>query len=126
MDFTFLEDIEQEKSKEILNKDNSTQTLLTEILKGYEYVLPKDKEQLLYDFYMSTLFTPTTRDDDMNAAIEDTKQKLYPLLKRELLEAVLYAIMAELRHTLDEAYTRGNLTSRGFHLPEKREEAKSQ
>lgn len=62
-----------------------------------KYKLPKDKEQQLYDFYMYTVLLKT---GDMQAdyVVNEISDVLLPNLKQNLLDAVLFAISAEVRH----------------------------
>jgi len=74
--------------------------ILTEKFSTFKYEIPKDKEQLLYDFYMSTLLGDTD-DTDADAAVDEMKTKLYRNLKKEMLTAVGLAIASEFRHAFD-------------------------
>jgi hypothetical protein len=65
---------------------------ITESLSGFVYQIPKDPQELLFDFYMSTLLEPSGKDDNLDYTIEDTKKKLYPYLKQHMLEAMFFAI----------------------------------
>jgi hypothetical protein len=66
-------------------------------LGSFIYAVPKDKEKQLYDFYMlSTL--GNTGDKDIDDAVRHTRERLFPTLKKELLKAVFFALMSELRH----------------------------
>ena len=69
-----------------------------------KYILPKDKKNILFDFYMSTSLT--SEDDHLQQEIDYVKGKLYPALKDDMLEAVFFAISAEVRHVYDKNSTR--------------------
>ena len=65
-------------------------------LGSFTYALPNDKEKQLYDFYM--LSALRSEDPDIKEAIRHTREKLLPTLKKELLKAVFFSLMSELRH----------------------------
>ena len=87
--------------------------LFIEALAKYKYTLPKDKEQLLYDFYMLDMLRglpnapkgPSIgayREDlDIEASLDETIKSLYPQLKQEMLDAVLFSVSSEFRHIFD-------------------------
>ncbi len=91
---------------------------------SWKYEVPEDKEQQLYDFYMIESLLPPgvmlylkpfdfghdnpptgywehPREDQVYYAIYEAAGKLIPTLKKNLLDAVLFSIMSELRHVLD-------------------------
>ena len=83
--------------------------------KYYTYTPPKDKEKLMYDFYvinylMFLLGQPskTHRDlkEDVVDNVRDTAKTLYTELKDQMLYAVFYAICAEFRHTESKSANR--------------------
>jgi hypothetical protein len=101
-----------------LDIDNLIDKNLNEVLSegyitgSYEYNLPKDKEEMLYDFYMSTLLFPPPNEgpsarirpgasDELNYAVERAKTRLNESLKQELLDATFYSLAAEIRHFKD-------------------------
>ena len=95
--------------------------------KNYTYLIPEDKELLLYDFYMIAhlnglkaqgRFEPGAKNDAYGQTIsshtmsmglkettlmsfEDIKEQIIDHLQPELLEAALYALSCEIRHVLD-------------------------
>lgn len=97
------------KLESLVEEAISKVQLTEDFLSGYEYEIPKDKEKLLYDFYMSTLlFPPPTSgpgaviaDEDLAYTVEHTRKKLYDALKKELLNAVFFSLSAEIRHVFD-------------------------
>ena len=70
---------------------------IKEGLNSYQYRVPEDKRELMFDFYMSTLLTPTG-DEKYDYPLQEMKETLYPYLKNELLEVVLYSICSEVQH----------------------------
>lgn len=110
-------------------------SVLVEIFgSSWDYKVPSDKEQQLYDFYMLAALLPQGIDlymrpfdfgpeqnrmgekdaegkdygepaksweDKVYYSMYEAAGKLLPALKDNLLKAVLFSIMAELRHTLD-------------------------
>ena len=78
-----------------------------EKLSSFRYSIPKNKKELMYDFYILSalptwgLKTATTyeRDaDELKFVAEDTLEKVCNYLQRDLLDAVYYAICCEFRH----------------------------
>ncbi len=110
-------------------------SVLVEIFgSSWEYRVPTDKEQQLYDFYMLAALLPQgihlylrpfdfgpeqnrmgekdaegkdygeparSWEDKVYYSLYEAADKLLPALKENLLKAVLFSLMAELRHTLD-------------------------
>jgi hypothetical protein len=91
--------------------------VLLEMLGNFDYKLPEDREQQLYDFYMlsqllaqsgmgkkddSWSSSPETQyadtKDKLRYAIQNAASTLFPVLKRNLLKAVMYSLCAEMRH----------------------------
>jgi len=76
--------------------------------KYYNYTFPEDKSYQMYDFYVidyldfliNNMPSKNFRDlpDDLVDSVQDAKKKLFPKLREELLDAVFYAVCAELRH----------------------------
>jgi hypothetical protein len=73
----------------------------------YTYKMPEDKSLTMYDFYVLDylnylLDQPSKNFRDLPSDLEDSVrsavQNLYPALREELLNAVFYAICAEIRH----------------------------
>jgi hypothetical protein len=103
--------------------------LLTEILGTFEYKLPQDKEQQLYDFYvLSSIWghaggdRPRTQHwiypddekyldikDKLRYAIEQASDVLFPSLQKEMLKAVMFSITAELRHARERNQLKSNI-----------------
>ncbi len=80
-------------------------TLLLE--RYYKYAFPADPEKQMYDFYvldyLKTIlaYPPDNFRDlptDLEDSVNDTIKMLYPTLRDELLDAVYYAVVSELRH----------------------------
>jgi len=74
----------------------------------HKYSIPSNKKRQLFDFYLlsavqSLLSLPSVGfrdlDPDLELNITEAVNTLLPALRRDLLEAVFYAINAELRHT---------------------------
>lgn len=108
----------------------SIQSAYTEILneKTYRYVVPKDKEKIMYDFYAlayldqfdlknvagrlssgtgELINSPTMRrelDENTIDSYYSIRDKLLQYLKNHLSNAVFYAICAEFRHVADLTY----------------------
>lgn len=92
-------------------------SILAEIFgSSWAYEVPDDKEQQLYDFYMLSALLPQgielylksldfdeiiTMEDKVYYTIYEAANKLLPVLKENLIKAVLFSLMAELRHVLD-------------------------
>ena len=75
--------------------------------KYYTYKMPEDKSLTMYDFYVLDylnylLDQPSKNFRDLPPDLEDSVREaiknLYPSLRVELLNAVFYAICAEIRH----------------------------
>jgi len=88
--------------------------------KYYDYNPPSDKKMLMYDFYVLNYLQyllPFPSKGfrgfrelpvDIVDSVKDAANKLYPYLKKELLDAVFFSICAEWRHfsDYDENYDR--------------------
>jgi len=81
----------------------------------YRYTMPEDKSLTMYDFYVLDYLnsildhpSPSFRDlpSDLADSVRDAVNNLYPALREELLNAVFYAICAEIRHL--ESYRDSN------------------
>lgn len=75
--------------------------------KYFSYKMPEDKSLTMYDFYVLDYLnyildrpSKNFRDlpMDLEDSVRDAIQNLYPALREELLNAVFYAICAEIRH----------------------------
>mgnify|MGYP003342852110 CR=1 FL=1 len=100
--------------------------LLNELFGDFNYVLPEDKEQQLYDFYMLSFLKGRSQfdrigqanrfnygqirkpyDDEMDQEdkldfmLKEVEKTLIPELKQNLLDAVFYSLAAEIRHIFD-------------------------
>lgn len=60
----------------------------------FDYPIPKDKEELLYDFYMLSLLTDTG-NEKIDYTVEEVRRKLLPYLKKSLLGAVFFPFVAK-------------------------------
>ena len=102
--------------------------LVKSILKEIrDYNISKDKEVLLYDFYVLSYIRTLNFDsskpskisgfadepdkyggffgkdpEELKSVISDAEKKLIPVLKKDLLHAVYYSICCEMRHALDK------------------------
>jgi hypothetical protein len=74
--------------------------LIQEKLSSFNYNLPEDVAQQLWDFYLMT-FLPKSNDDVLGFVADESKEDLYGSLKESLLEAVFFAVTAETRHIYD-------------------------
>jgi len=105
---------EDRKSDKIEEDVSQFGTLLLEKLGSYKYELPKDKEEQMNDFYTLTMMYPRKYnknaniqdikdmpDIDIDSAVEDTQERLYTGLRKNLLNAVFFSICAEIRHIYD-------------------------
>ncbi len=72
---------------------------------SYVYIVPEDKEQRLYDFYMlSYLPSPEILRDkslDLAASVAETREILIPKLKSAMLNAAFYSIACEARYIIE-------------------------
>ena len=94
--------------------DNVVESLLSKILAGgdvkrvlqesklgsFRYSLPKEKDKQLYDFYMSTLLD-VTGDKELDFLVDEVKETVTRSLRDLLIDALLFAIAAEIRHVFD-------------------------
>lgn len=77
-----------------------------------DYTLPNNKEQLLFDFYVSTMMkvkdSKLTKRDESQFDIYDTaldvKKQMYGQLKEKILNDVFYSICCEFRHFNRQSY----------------------
>jgi len=78
---------------------------------SFDYIIPTEKEKLIYDFYMlnyisncfnQSIYSEDKEKEDIALSIKDTEDKLLNFLKEELLGAVLYSICCEVRHISDD------------------------
>lgn len=74
----------------------------------FNYTLPKDKEQQLYDFYMLSMLPRNNvyhgergHEDVINYELGQVAKTLIPSLKKNLLDAVFFSLCAEIRHVVD-------------------------
>lgn len=112
-----------------------------EIFGSFNYEVPDDKEQQLFDFYMLNNLAgrsamdnrrmkayatsgqdigtkmssmdgagDMSEDDKINYMLDEVKQKLLPVLKNNLLDAVFFSISAEFRHIFDYNKTKNILS----------------
>lgn len=65
-----------------------------------KYDLPENKEKMLYDFYMLSLFTKSD-NKELNYVIDEIYEKILPKLKKELSSALIFSICSEIRHIYD-------------------------
>jgi hypothetical protein len=86
--------------------------------KYYTYRMPEDKSLSMYDFYVLDYLNyildqpaKNFRDlpTDLEDSVRDAVKTLYPALREELLNAVFYAICAEIRHAESHAPFNRNL-----------------
>jgi hypothetical protein len=71
--------------------------LLLEAFSNWEYKIPEDRAELLFDFYMLVnLGTPT--DEKLKTSLTDAVWKIMKYLKPNLLDCVFYAVCCEIRH----------------------------
>lgn len=95
-----------------LNTLNFKYVRLSEKLSSFRYTIPKNKKELMYDFYILSALptwglkssTVMAREaDELTFVAEDTLDKVANYLQRDLLDAVYYAICCEFRHYLAHA-----------------------
>lgn len=99
---------------------NELKQLIREVIKSHnrsllesgEYIVSTDKEKLLFDFYALSFIktanlNPLSKgsvasfignSEEVTSLIEDAEQKLLPRLRKDLLDAVFFAICCEMRH----------------------------
>lgn len=112
------------------------QYILNEMFGSFKYIVPEDKEQQLFDFYMycylnkrSSLeirqninnyndnYRKFSDEEEMDAEQEvdymlgEIGKKLLPQLKTELLNVVFYALCSEFRHIFDKNKVVEDITS---------------
>jgi len=85
----------------------------------FNYKVPKEKKLLLYDFYLMELIDNSKArpgsnwilrpDPNLKSSVSAAKEDLLKKLKKELLDALLFAVSAEFRHILDDNI---NITSK--------------
>ncbi len=84
----------------------------------YEYKIPEDPKNLMYDFYMTTAFPEIDSTDrnseSLNLIVQDIKEKLYPYLKKHISQALSFAISSEFRHV----YAESNFSEEAAEYPE--------
>lgn len=104
--------------------------LFMEMFGSFDYEPPVDKEQQLYDFYMLNLLKGTSsytkkfiqhglysssppkpnfkgdmdEEDKIDYMLQEVANNLLPILKKNMLEAVLFALSSEFNHILMENY----------------------
>ena len=81
---------------------------------NYNYTIPTDKEKLLFDFYTLEAVDRYPQIEggswdfgderyfQQREGIKDTKNKLLPFLKKELLDAALFSIASELKYAVGD------------------------
>lgn len=84
------------------------QNYLVEVFgSNFDYKVPVDKEQQLYDFFMLSFIFNTTEKkvpanpneaDKVRYAVAEVRDKLLPVLQKQMLDAVFFSVCAELRH----------------------------
>lgn len=67
---------------------------------NWHYKLPKDRRLQLFDFYMLTGL-PTPNTQELEIALEDAKEIVIKSMKKEMMNAIYFAISAEFRHIFD-------------------------
>jgi hypothetical protein len=107
------------------------------LLESGEYTVSSDKEKLLFDFYVLSFIktlnlNPMSKDsaasfigdgEEVTSLIADAEQKLLPRLKKDLLDAVFYAICCEMRHAdLDWMFDFSDVKAQPFPLLKKYKE----
>jgi hypothetical protein len=83
-----------------------------EALESFVYKVPKDKSRQLFDFYAISKL-PKTGDVGIDWAIEESREKLYPVLQKNLLKAVYFAIVSEMRHSIAVMQDKDRVKMRG-------------
>lgn len=82
---------------------------VNEKLSTFRYKIPKNKSQLMFDFYVLSALpiwglktsTRYARDaDELTFVTKDTLKKLVKYIQQELLDVVLYALTSEFRHII--------------------------
>ena len=83
-----------------------------EFFSNFEYKVPKDKEHLLYDFFMMSMLSgyfkhePSKngdREDELNTTFKETENILLPYLKKEMLDITYFAMCSEARHGIKQS-----------------------
>lgn len=82
---------------------------LSEKLSSFRYSIPKNKKELMYDFYilsalptwsLKTATNYASEADELEFVAKDTLEKVANYLQKDLLDSVYYAICCEFRHYL--------------------------
>lgn len=73
---------------------------LFEIVNSWLYTPAKDKEKLIYDFYLLNAL-PTPKDDNLRFTLEESRKRLYNYLKIYILHTIKYIVARELIHSFD-------------------------
>jgi hypothetical protein len=71
---------------------------------NWKYRLPRDPEQILYDFYFLSFFAGKfeTGDKNLNIALKEATEEIAESLRKYMLKAVKYALACELRHVFTQ------------------------
>jgi len=84
--------------------DLTVKSLISEGAFGtFEYAIPDDKKQLMLDFYLISTMHEDSDNLDIDLSIKETKEKLIPYLKNDMLNAVYFSVACEFRHCWDSA-----------------------
>lgn len=91
-------------------KEYMEDLVLESVIAPGEYDFPKDKLTQLYDFYLAnypfgagkkeSALAYSNAAEGINEALVEAKEKITTSLQKSILEGVLFAISAELRHAL--------------------------
>lgn len=76
---------------------------LNEQFSQWSYTLPKDPEQILYDFYFLSNFAGSreTGNEDLDYALEEAVKSATDALQKHMLKAVKWSLSCEMRHLFD-------------------------
>lgn len=86
-----------------------TQLLQESFFDQYEYEIPSDKRELMFDFYLLSYLSKSDvssstylHDESVENAINRARQRLFTYLKEDILNAVYFSICSEARHVFDK------------------------
>ena len=78
--------------------------LMLEQFSNWHYQMPKDPEEILYDFYFFSLIPKDieTRNEKLDFVLKETVKEVTDELQKHMLKALKWALSSELRHLFAE------------------------
>lgn len=71
---------------------------------NWQYELPQNKEQQMFDFYMITMLSNETLNIKINFYVDECRKILLTSLRKELLKDVFYSIKHEIKNVQNKVY----------------------